>query len=278
MTLSARRRLHSAILSVVMILLALICAIPLWIIFINSFKTSGEMMKDPFGLPRSFSLANYAHAFASLPIGRAFLNTVIVTVLSVFIQVFVGSLAAYGMILKKSRFTAAIGTLLVLSFVIPGQTLIIPQYRMMASWGLVDHLASVICIYSGGAAFCYYLIVGYMRELPQSLFEAAARRRGPVEDLLPDRPAAHPPDPHHHHRLPDDERLERLHDREHLPVLRRQDDRAAGVQRPGAVHHELAAVHGHHDHRAHPGVHLLPYLPALDRLRPGLWRREGMIP
>ncbi len=173
MTLSARRRLHSAILSVVMILLALICAIPLWIIFINSFKTSGEMMKDPFGLPRSFSLANYAHAFASLPIGRAFLNTVIVTVLSVFIQVFVGSLAAYGMILKKSRFTAAIGTLLVLSFVIPGQTLIIPQYRMMASWGLVDHLASVICIYSGGAAFCYYLIVGYMRELPQSLFEAA---------------------------------------------------------------------------------------------------------
>lgn len=173
MTLSARRRLHSAILSVVMILLALICAIPLWIIFINSFKTSGEMMKDPFGMPKSFSLANYSHAFASLPIGKAFLNTIIVTVLSVFIQVFVGSLAAYGMILKKSKFTAAIGTLLVLSFVIPGQTLIIPQYRMMASWGLVDHLASVICIYSGGAAFCYYLIVGYMRGLPQSLFEAA---------------------------------------------------------------------------------------------------------
>jgi raffinose/stachyose/melibiose transport system permease protein len=173
MTLTARRRLHNAILSVVIILLALICAIPLWIIFINSFKTSGEMMKDPFGMPASFSLDNYRHAFASLPIGRAFLNTIIVTVLSVFIQVFVGSLAAYGMILKKSRFTAAIGTLLVLSFVIPGQTLIIPQYRMMADWGLVDHLASVICIYSAGAAFCYYLIVGYMRGLPQSLFEAA---------------------------------------------------------------------------------------------------------
>lgn len=173
MTLSGRRKARSAILSVVMILLALICAIPLYIIVINTFKTSGEMMTDPFSLPKHFSFDNYQKAFSSLPIGRAFLNTIIVTALSVFIEVFTGSLAAYGMIIKNSKFTAFIGTLLVLSFVIPGQTLIIPQYRMMADWHLVDHLASVICIYAGGAAFCYYLIVGYMRGLPQSLFEAA---------------------------------------------------------------------------------------------------------
>lgn len=173
MNITQRRRLHNGILAVVILLLALICAIPLWVILINSFKTPSDMTMDPFGLPRSWSLSNYQQAFESLPIGQAFLNTIIVTVLSVVVEVLVGAMAAYGMIMKKSRFTAAVGAFLMLSFVIPGQTLIIPQYKMLANTGLVDNLLSLVVIYSAGACFCYYLIVGYMHGLPQSLFEAA---------------------------------------------------------------------------------------------------------
>lgn len=173
MNITQRRRLHNGILAVVILLLALICAIPLWVILINSFKTPSDMTIDPFGLPRSWSLSNYQQAFESLPIGQAFLNTIIVTVLSVVVEVLVGAMAAYGMIMKKSRFTAAVGAFLMLSFVIPGQTLIIPQYKMLANTGLVDNLLSLVVIYSAGACFCYYLIVGYMHGLPQSLFEAA---------------------------------------------------------------------------------------------------------
>ena len=173
MNITQRRRLHNGILAVVILLLALICAIPLWVILINSFKTPSDMTMDPFGLPRSWSLSNYQQAFESLPIGQAFLNTIIVTVISVVVEVLVGAMAAYGMIMKKSRFTAAVGAFLMLSFVIPGQTLIIPQYKMLANTGLVDNLLSLVVIYSAGACFCYYLIVGYMRGLPQSLFEAA---------------------------------------------------------------------------------------------------------
>lgn len=173
MNITQRRRLHNGILAVIILLLALICAIPLWVILINSFKTPSDMTMDPFGLPRSWSLSNYQQAFESLPIGQAFLNTIIVTVLSVVVEVLVGAMAAYGMIMKKSRFTAAVGAFLMLSFVIPGQTLIIPQYKMLANTGLVDNLISLVVIYSAGACFCYYLIVGYMRGLPQSLFEAA---------------------------------------------------------------------------------------------------------
>lgn len=173
MNITQRRRLHNGILAVVILVLALICAIPLWVILINSFKTPSDMTMDPFGLPRSWSLSNYQQAFESLPIGQAFLNTIIVTVISVVVEVLVGAMAAYGMIMKKSRFTAAVGAFLMLSFVIPGQTLIIPQYKMLANTGLVDNLLSLVVIYSAGACFCYYLIVGYMRGLPQSLFEAA---------------------------------------------------------------------------------------------------------
>jgi raffinose/stachyose/melibiose transport system permease protein len=77
------------------------------------------------------------------------------------------------MILKKSKFTAVIGVLLMLSFIIPGQTLLIPQYRMEAQVGLVDSLLGLIVLYTGGATFCYFLIVQYMRGLPYEIIEAA---------------------------------------------------------------------------------------------------------
>ena len=72
------------------------------------------------------------------------------------------------MILKKSKFTAVIGVLLMLSFIIPGQTLLIPQYRMEAQVGLVDSLLGLIVLYTGGATFCYFLIVQYMRRMRSS--------------------------------------------------------------------------------------------------------------
>ena len=173
MTLEQQERVRSVIRSVVVIAIALICAIPLYIIVVNTFKTNGEMSADPVGLPQHFSFDNYTYAFEHLPIARAFLNTIIVTVFGVGLQVMFGALAAYGMVQKKSRFTAGIGVLLMVSFLIPGQTLLIPQYRLEAQFGLVDTLLGLIVLYTGGATFCYFLIVQYMRGLPYEIVEAA---------------------------------------------------------------------------------------------------------
>ena len=140
MTLQQRERIGSIIRSVVVIAIALICAVPLYVIVINTFKSSAEMSMDPIGLPKTWNFENYTYAFGHLPIVNAFKNTIIVTVVGVGLQVLFGALAAYGMILKKSKFTAVIGVLLMLSFIIPGQTLLIPQYRMEAQVGLVDSL------------------------------------------------------------------------------------------------------------------------------------------
>lgn len=81
-------------------------------------------------------------------------------------------LAAYGMVQKRSRFTVGIGAFLLLSFVLPGQTLLIPQYKMEAGLGLVDTLTGLVVLYLAGSTFCY-LVVQYMMKLPQKLFEAA---------------------------------------------------------------------------------------------------------
>jgi raffinose/stachyose/melibiose transport system permease protein len=53
------------------------------------------------------------------------------------------------------------------------QSTLIPLYRTVASLGVVNSLIGLILIYLGGAVFCYFLIVGYMRKLPMDVLEAA---------------------------------------------------------------------------------------------------------
>lgn len=165
--------IRKAIRSVLVLALACICAIPLYYVLVSAFKDKVEMMRSPLGLPKSLNFSNLITAFQSDTLGSAFLNTIIVTVFGVIIQVLVGSLAAYGMILHKNVFTTVMGLILVVAFAVPVQAVMLPQYRMEASLGLVETLLGVIILYSGGCVFCYFLIIGYMTKLPRELLEAA---------------------------------------------------------------------------------------------------------
>ncbi|MCT6810065.1 MAG: carbohydrate ABC transporter permease [Bifidobacterium sp.] len=173
LTLSQRERRRSTVRSVVVLIIALICAVPLWYILINTFKTVPDMATNPLGLPKQWTLRNYMRAFATVPIVRSLVNTLIVTFFGVLFQVLIGALAAYGMILRKSIFTSVIGVILMIAFVIPTQSTLIPLYRMESSVGLVNTLLGLIIMYLGGAVFCYFLIVGYMQSLPFEVIEAA---------------------------------------------------------------------------------------------------------
>lgn len=168
-----RRRLWYWVRTVVMIALALVMAVPLYYIVVNTLKTSQEMAVSPLGPPSELTIANYAKVLGRTPVLQAFLNTLYVTVLGVAGQVLIGSLAAYGVVMRRSRFTAAVGMVLMIAFVIPAQATLIPLYRMEAQVGLVNTLLGLVIMYLGGAVFCYFLIVGYMRKMPWEVIEAA---------------------------------------------------------------------------------------------------------
>lgn len=159
--------------AVVVVGLALICAIPLYYVVVSSFKTNVEMAQHPFALPEHWSLDNYKTAIADGSIWRAFGNSIVITFFAVLLQVAVGSLAAYAMILKKNWLTVGMGAVLTVAFCIPVQSTLLPLYQMEGSLGLVNTIPGVIVLYLVDSAFCYYLVVGYMRKLPMELLEAA---------------------------------------------------------------------------------------------------------
>lgn len=279
MTFTARKRIGSAVTSIVMIAISLVCAVPLWYIVINTFKTIADMNVNPLGLPNDWTFDNYINAFKTVPILRSLWNTVIVTFFGVAIQVIVGALAAYGMILRKSRFTSAVGAVLMVAFVVPAQSTLIPLYRMEAGVHLVNTLAGLVLIYLGGAVFCYFLIVGYMRSLPFELIEAARiDGAGPLRifwnivmplikpiltTVIVFQTIGY---------------VERLHERQRVhQLLRTAYHCAAGLQRGRSVLDRLAELHDHHRTGVAAGVYLLHLLPEVDCFRLGRRFRQRLI-
>ncbi len=161
------------VLSTVMIALALFIAIPLYFVVINTFKTQAEMVASPLAPPGEWFFGNYQDVFSDPRIYRSFLNTLYVTVLAVVLQLLVGALAAYAMITRTSRLNTIIGNLLLIGFIVPGQSTLIPLYRTLVGFKLVNDLNGLVVMYMGGAIFCYFLVQGYMRTLPFEVIEAA---------------------------------------------------------------------------------------------------------
>jgi len=159
--------------SAIMLIIAAVMAVPFYYIVVNTFKSQDETARSPLALPIHATLAHYAQVFATTNVVGSFLNTLYVTVFSVVLMVLVGSMAAYGMILGKTKLTAAFGALLAVAFLVPGQATLIPIYQMLVNARLVDSLNGLVVIYSCGAIFCYYLILGYMRTVPVEVLEAA---------------------------------------------------------------------------------------------------------
>lgn len=156
-----------------MILLACLVGLPFYYIVVNTLKTPQEVADSPLGLPTRLYLGNYKNVFDTIPVAQSFLNTLFVTATAVALMLIIGSLAAFGMVVSKSWITRWFGAALLIGFVVPFQTTLIPLYQDLARVHLVDSLSGLIVVYSAGSIFCYFLIQGYMRTVPHEIIEAA---------------------------------------------------------------------------------------------------------
>jgi raffinose/stachyose/melibiose transport system permease protein len=167
---SAVLRPGALIVSAVMVPLACIVGLPFYYIVVNTFKTQAETAASPLALPSEWRLDTYARVLADVPIVQAFFNTLLITGVSIVLMLVIGSLAAFSVIMKKSKFITIV---FVIAFLVPGQVTLIPLYRLFAQLELVDSLLGLILLYTSGSVFCYFLIVGYMRTIPGEMIEAA---------------------------------------------------------------------------------------------------------
>lgn len=158
----------------ILVVWALVVLGPLIDMLLLSFKDLSGIISNPLGLPTQWNISNYAQAWIQGDLLTYLVNTAIVSVVSVAAILFLSSMAAYAI----ARFQFPGNQLVYLFFLsglaLPIQMIAVPLFILMRDLGLVDNVASVILIYaSSGMSFSVFLLVNFIRHVPQDLEEAA---------------------------------------------------------------------------------------------------------
>ncbi len=144
----------------------------LWMVF-TSFKSLPESMQiPPTILPESIDWENYQYVLKVLPFGQVYLNTIIVTVITVFIQVLFCTMAAYGFARIEFPFKNAIFIVMLSILMVPGQIFLLPQYLIIQKMGLLNTLPGLF-LPNLFSAFGTFLLRQFFMSLPKELEEAA---------------------------------------------------------------------------------------------------------
>ncbi len=167
---SSKKILSKVLIYLFLIGLALIFLVPVIYVFYNSLLPKRYI--GSFVPPSVWSFDNYKELFSEFPIFRWYGNTAISTIAVVAGNIFFTPLAGYA--LAKFRFPGrkVIFLCLMLSMMIPGQLVLLPQYIMMAKAGLVNTLWAITLPYLSQSMFIF-MSRQFFYGIPEELEEAA---------------------------------------------------------------------------------------------------------
>lgn len=141
-----------------------------------SFRPSAEVFNGIGLVGSRFTLENYTIGWSEgqVNFSRYFLNSTVVTALSIAGNLFACSLAAYAFARMEFPFRKVLFALLLGTMLLPMHVTLVPQYMLFNALGWVNtYLPLVVPHWLGVEAFFIFLMVQFIRGLPRELDESA---------------------------------------------------------------------------------------------------------
>ena len=176
-----RKTLSSAPLHTVVLGIALIWSLPSVGLLISSFRPRNDVMSSgwwtvfqhPFDFTQ-FQLNNYIHVLTTEGMGRAFLNSLTISIPSTVIPIAVAAFAAYAFAWMEFPGRQTLFVIVVGLLVVPLQMTLIPLLRVYNRLGLAGTFLGIWLAHTGyGLPFAVYLLRNFFGTLPKDLFESA---------------------------------------------------------------------------------------------------------
>ena len=153
-----------------------VCTLPMIYMISTSLRPNGALYEYP---PRFFpkwealTLENYQYILSQSKFYLNFLNSVFVSLSSVVLAALVSSAMAFVMGKFHFRGKKLLFGFIILTMIIPGTTMIVPQFELATRLGLVNKLAGLIPFYVAWVIpFSTFMIKGFMEGIPDEITEA----------------------------------------------------------------------------------------------------------
>ena len=163
---------------IILVLVAIIWLVPSVGLLVTSFRPRPDIAStgwwETFSTAR-FTLDNYTNVLQAQRMGEGFLNSLIITVPSTLLPLFLGALAAYAFSWIRFPFRDTIFLVIVALMIIPIQMALVPDLILFRRLGELNQSYGGIWIAHTTFAlpFAIFLLRNFFITLPKDLIEAA---------------------------------------------------------------------------------------------------------
>lgn len=167
-------RLSRILVYAALILLSVVNLFPFYWLLRSSFMTRAEIFATPMRwLPETFHFQNYNEALVSANFLLFFRNSLFLVVVNIFGKLLSSSLAAFGFARINFRGRKVMFGVVMLTMMLPGTVLMIPQFIMWNKVGLYDTYWPLLLPSFFLDAFYIFLLKQFFTTLPMDYDEAA---------------------------------------------------------------------------------------------------------
>jgi multiple sugar transport system permease protein len=170
-----RRTLGKALAYVVVTAGAIIFLVPFFWMFSSSLKPQHQIFAEPpVWIPDPVMWRNYSDAWTALPFTRFLTNTLFITTLGMFGNIFTSALVAYGFARFRFPGRDVLFMLLLSTMMLPYVVTLIPTFLIWRNLQLINtYDPLVLTALFGGGAFFVFLMRQFMMTIPVEMEEAA---------------------------------------------------------------------------------------------------------
>ncbi|WP_327146334.1 carbohydrate ABC transporter permease [Nocardia sp. NBC_01327] len=156
-----------------MVCVLIVVGVPLFYIFITSFKARPDIYTNPTVYwPHSWHPENYRDATTTLPFTTFLRNSIIVTAIISAVKFVLGVLSAYGLVFLRFPGKTVLFLVIIAALMVPNQITVISNYALIAQLGWRNTLQGII-VPLCGVAFGTFLMRNHFLSLPAEVIEAA---------------------------------------------------------------------------------------------------------
>ncbi|WP_157014352.1 carbohydrate ABC transporter permease [Mesorhizobium xinjiangense] len=143
--MSTARRIENSILTILTIVGAALWIFPLYWAFVTSIRSEDRVVSEQAGLiPDEFNLASYIDVLFNTRLLNWYMNSIVTSVIITVVVIVSGMMCAYA--LSQMRFPGRrlLYGVVLASFMVPTQALVVTQFILMNSLGFINTWAGII--------------------------------------------------------------------------------------------------------------------------------------
>ncbi|MEJ8282812.1 multiple sugar transport system permease protein [Curtobacterium sp. PvP017] len=165
---------------ITLIVLTLFTVVPLYVMITTAIKPLGDVQDNFTWIPTTITFQPFIDMWSTVPLGRYFINSLVVCTVATVFSLIIATFAAYGVsrwnFKGKSTFTTAVLS----TQMFPGVLFLLPLFLIFTNLGntlgiqLVGSWLGLIITYlTFTLPFSIWMLAGYFETIPRELDEAA---------------------------------------------------------------------------------------------------------